>query len=190
MFSDETMMRQFHSYRTYVRRPPGERNNNRYCIPSAKYSPSVMIWGSISARGPGGIWFAPPRRTINAAVYLQILQGNLPVIMDANQCTHFQHDGAPCHTAKVVKQWLSNQHIQLLDKWPGSSPDLNPIENCWSMLKKKVASLKPTSLADLVEKTRIVWQQEITEAYCVSLIHSMPSRIRAVLQAKGGNTKY
>jgi transposase len=190
MFSDETMIRQFYSFMPYVRRPWNQRYNSRFCVPTAKYSPSIMIWGSISCKGTAGLWFMPQGTTINAATYLSILQENLPVHMPQHNCTILQHDGAPCHSARTVRNWLAVNNYQVLERWPGSSPDLNPIEHCWALVKKKVMLLKPTSRQDLQEKIKTVWEHHITPEYCHSLIESMPSRILAVLAAKGGNTRY
>jgi transposase len=189
-FSDETSIKQFYACNSRVRRPVGERYNNRYITPRVKMSPSVMIWGSISGQGRGGLWFMPQNTMINAAVYLQILKEMLPHFMLVHSCTHFQQDGAPCHTARVAKAWISEQGIELINLWPGSSLDLNPIENCWAIVKKKVSFYKPTSTKDLIEKIKQVWCREITPEYCEGLLHSMPARIAAVLAAKGGLTKY
>ena len=71
-----------------------------------------------------------------------------------------------------------------------NSPDLNVIENCWHMLKRKVASYNPSSTKELKEKILKVWSQEITQDYCKKLVESMPSRIKAVLKNKGKHTKY
>ena len=48
--------------------------------------------------------------------------------MEIKRCSHFQHDGAPCHQTKAVKKWLGEAGIEILGPWPGNSPDLNPRE--------------------------------------------------------------
>lgn len=85
---------------------------------------------------------------------------------------------------------MKRQNIATIGPWPGSSPDLNIIENCWAVIKKKVSALRPTSVKDLINKFKVVWCQEISSDYCKKLAHSMPQRIAAVLEARGGPTKY
>ena len=92
-------------------------------------------------------------------------------------------DGAPCHTARILTQWIHQQDFQLLEGWPGNSPDLNPIENCRSQLKKRVAELQPKGTADLIENLKIVWSQQVSSGYCRQLLDLMPARIMAVLAA-------
>ena len=193
LFSDETMVRQFASYTTHVRRPPGKRNSPHYVSTTAKHSVSVMIWGCLSGTGRGGLWFVPDKETVTASSYLNILHEKLPIWMPQREATVFQHDGAPVHTAKRVKQWLDPwlqaQGFQMLERWPGSSPDLNIIENAWFLLKKQVSALKPTSRNDLIVKIRDVWARHITPEYCRNLATSMSRRIAAILASKGHYSK-
>lgn len=190
MFSDESTVSQFYAFTRQVRRPPNQRYNERYVVPTVKNAPKVMIWGAISANGRCGLWFMPEGTTINGPVYLGILQEKLLNFMNITQCDTFQQDGAPCHQTKAVKKWLEESHIKLLGPWPGNSPDLNPIENCWMLVKKKVSEMNPTSISSLKEAIKTVWVKEISNEYCEKLIYSMPDRIQSVLKNKGKHTKY
>jgi len=42
---------------------------------------------------------------------------------------------ASAHNAKFIRAAIVNMRIKLLD-WPANSPDLNPIEGVWSLLKE------------------------------------------------------
>lgn len=190
LFSDETQIVQFSSYKGNIRRPARQRFNPRYTVSTVKNSNSVMVWGSISALGRGGLWFCPKGSTINAAVYKSILQEKLQVHSQRLRCTFFQHDGAPCHRAKAVKQWLDSEQIAVIGPWPGQSPDLNPIEMCWTKLKANVSKKNSTSYADLIENIKKVWCLEIEADYCKKLVDTMPDRLAAVIAAKGGPTRY
>jgi transposase len=190
MFSDESTFTQFYSACRYVRRPANQRYNMRYVVPTVKQAPTTMVWGSFCGSGRGGIWFMPKNTTINGQVYLSILQDKLETHMGILNCTTFQHDGAPCHRAATVTRWINGQGINILGPWPGSSPDLNPIENLWMYMKRKVAEEHPTSEVSLVEAIKRVWVNHISPAYCETLVNSMPGRLKAVLANKGQYSKY
>lgn len=190
MFSDETIIRQFSRAVIRVRRPVGKRYCLRYVRPSVKNCPQVMIWGAISSKGRAAISFVPPGKTMDAKRYLSILKDKLPDHMSIHRCDYFQHDGAPCHRAKLVSDWIERSGFQVLQPWPGSSPDLNPIENCWSVLKKKVRCKFSNSLEDLKKNILKVWTREISPDFCKSLIDSMPRRISQVLANRGQSSKY
>ena len=49
----------------------------------------------------------------------------------------FQKDNAPNHTARVVKEWIQSQNVNILES-SLNSPDLNIIENIWGLLSHKV----------------------------------------------------
>ncbi|CAK1580671.1 unnamed protein product [Parnassius mnemosyne] len=100
----------------------------------------------------------------------------------------FQHDNDPKHMANSVKYFLSEQRISVLN-WPTNSLDLNPIENLWYIVKKKVSNKRNTSQNELYEAFIEAWNSIPLEK-CMKLIESMPRRCSAVIENKGYATKY
>ena len=100
----------------------------------------------------------------------------------------FQQDLAPAHTAKTTKTWFNDHGITVLD-WPANSPDLNPIENLWGIAKRKMKDMRPNNAKELKAAIEASWSS-ITPQQCHRLIASMPRRIKAVIHAKGAQTKY
>ncbi len=101
----------------------------------------------------------------------------------------FQHDRAPCHKANVITTWLEEQNIDILGPWPGNSPDLNPIENLLSILKRWVDKQKPTN-SDLLQALIMQEWAAISQDLAQKLIESIPGRIEEVLNEKGQHCKY
>jgi hypothetical protein len=75
--------------------------------------------------------------------------------------------------------------------WPAQSPDLNPLEHLWGHLKRRLVEHKhpPTGMEELWRRIEEEWNK-IPAEVCQKLIESMPRRIEAVIEAKGGYTKY
>ena len=197
IFSDESCIQQFGSRKHSVWRPVGKRFDEKKKQQTMKHSPKIMIWGAMSVKGTAGLFFLTPGTTMNGAKYLELLKNKLQLHMNVRECTIFMQDGppchkakiAPCHKAKIVSNFLKSKKIQVLD-WPGNSPDLNPIENLWVILKNKVAEEQPSSLKQMENVIKKVWTLGITSEYCCKLIVSMPRRFKMVIDNKGGHTKY
>jgi len=58
-------------------------------------------------------------------------------------------DNAPPHRSIRTNEYKELSGIRTLD-WPARSPDLNPIENVWSWMKKVIR--KPTKLGETLIK--------------------------------------
>ena len=150
---------------------------------------SVMIWAGMSVNGTTGLFFQSPGTTINGKKYVDLLKDKLELHIAIYKCKMSMQDSAPCHRSKVVTQFLKSKKIQIQD-WPESSPDLNPIENLWTVLKDKVSEKQPTNTKKLEETIEAIWVLELSAEYCRSLVESMPKRLVAVIKAKGEPTKY
>ncbi|KAG2761572.1 hypothetical protein PC116_g9081 [Phytophthora cactorum] len=80
--------------------------------------------------------------------------------------------------------------VQLL-VWPARSPDLNPIENVWAILARKVYSRgkQYNSLQDLTAAVMVAWDS-VTIKELRDLIDTMPSRCFEVARKGGDTTHY
>ncbi|CAI9563910.1 unnamed protein product, partial [Staurois parvus] len=68
------------------------------------------------------------------------------------------------------------------------SPDLNPIEHLWGILKRKVEERKVSNIHQPRDDVMEEWKRTPV-ATCEALVTSMPKRVKAVLENNGGHTK-
>jgi len=191
MFSDESTFKCIQMRHRSVRRPKGSSPfNSRYTVKTVKHPDGVMVWGCFSGnKGSGGLYFLPKNVTMNADRYIEVLRDHLEVQFQIHQCQIFMHDSAPCHKARKVTKWLQDSNIPVLD-WPGNSPDLNPIENCWNLMKQNLDSCNTSSVPILKEELKKLWLLRLNHQMFKNLAESMPRRLQMVINNKGEMTKY
>ncbi len=148
-----------------------------------------MIWAAMSSAGVGQLCFL--KSTVNAAIYQEILEHFMLPSADklyGDADFIFQQDIAPAHTAKGTKSWFNDHGVTVLD-WPANSPDLNPIENLWGIVKRKMKDTRPINEDELKAIVKETWAS-IPPQQCHKLITSTPRWIEAVIKAEGAPTKY
>ena len=88
-----------------------------------------------------------------------------------------------------TKQWHTKQDVRLFGDWLGNSADLNPIESLRSQIKQLHNKEHTTLAAGLKRIALNVWRK-LLPTYLKSLYKSMLRRMKVVLDAQGGHTKY
>jgi len=150
-----------------------------------------MVWAAFYGKGKTDICFTTKK--MNSLAYLQILQDNLLPFLEAHSddITHYQQDNAPVHTSNVSQAWFRDNNIELLP-WPALSPDMNPIENLWGLLARKVYRNGRRQFAHLDDLKKAILDSWATigNDVLVKLADSMPKRCMDVIQSKGSKINY
>ena len=140
----------------------------------------------MSATGVGELYFI--EGNMNSNMYCEILQQSMiPSLQKLGRRAMFQHDNDPKHTSKMTTALLKRLRVKVMD-WPSMSPELNPIEYLWGILKQKVEVCKVSNICQL----HVIMEEwkSIPVATCEALVNSMPRRVKAVLDNDGDHTKY
>ncbi|KAB5587559.1 hypothetical protein CTheo_9002 [Ceratobasidium theobromae] len=195
VFSDEVRIELFgaDSGQYYWRFPKQSPYDPRFTKKTISHGGGgIFVWGCITHEGVGRLYHIDG--TLTAVKYIEILRDGFFGTLADYRITPFdiifQHDRDPKHTALLTQRWLQSRHINVLP-WPAKSPDLNIIEHVWWYLKQRVCTHEPP--ASNKEELWCIVQKEwrkISPEYIANLYDSMPHRVLAVYDAKGGNTCY
>jgi hypothetical protein len=94
-----------------------------------------------------------------------------------------QQDNDPKHTSRVAKEFINKKVLELLE-WPSNSPDLNPIENYWNVIKRRVEKRKPGNIDEL-EKYMNEDMEKPKASFLINFVSSMKDRCLAVIFSNG-----
>jgi transposase len=153
LFVDETRIKLRSSdgrKRVYHRR--GERHSTACVEEVDRFGGGgrIMVWAGVSMhtktpiiRVIGGLTARRYQDNITGPVLVPHFRANRGMIL--------AQDNAPCHSARTTQQFLAGNNIRTLD-WPAKSPDLNPIEHIWDLVKRNAKTLPlPATLTNWKE---------------------------------------
>lgn len=191
IFADESKFNVFGSDgRVMVWRQPNEEMNPINLKPTVKHgNGSVMVWGCISLHGVGDLVVIEGIMT--ASRYVELLKGHLKQSaekMGILKSFKYYEDNDPKHKARLVQEWQLYNCPKVV-RPPPQSPDLNPIENVWDELDRRVRQTPVSSKVELEKRLREEWAR-IDVDYLRKVISNMPNRLRCVIRNNGYPTKY
>lgn len=191
LFTDETHFIVQGQRSKFVRRSQNEQLTPAHIDQTVKHPVKKMFWGCFSYMGVGSL--VPIDGMMNSQKYKSMLEQHLNKELEKCQPQGgaiLQQDSAPCHKSKEMMKYFQDKEITVLD-WPGNSPDLNPIENLWAICKARLRKIDCTTKTKMIEAVIQVWyRDERISENCQKLVESMPKRVKAVIEAKGGHISY
>ena len=187
---------------TFVRPVDQPKEGQYQGLPHRGKQVKQMFWAAFSGaeRRTGLIPLFGDARSerggVNRFVIEELYRRILPILM-VNEDGIFQHDNAPTHTAHVVRDALIKMGIEVME-WPPHSPDLNPIENLWALLKAKIYELRPDLIHmrnnDETKDILVATAQEAWDSLDIRhlqhLSETMPHRVQAIIESQGWYTPY
>jgi transposase len=185
---------------TYTR--PSEQIKKRDVQPVRGSGKGIkkMLWGCFTHNNRSAL--VPmegdpesPGGGVTSRRFQEVYRTWLPRMIPENG--EFMHDGARPHTGLPVRIALAEMRVKVMN-WPANSPDLNPIESLWALMKARIYQLHPelehahddpTTLEALIEAAQEAWNS-IDQGILYRLATTMENRVQAVIDAEGWYTKY
>ena len=196
--TDESSLQMgLHGNRVYVRRPRGD---DMAFLPdyihqdnSKKQSGKIRFFAGFCLNGVSELYFY--EETMTGKKMVEIIKENIipetkRLFGDGVQWL-ILHDNDKRWRSNIVQNYTFNHCIVQLNDgiWPAYSPDLNPIENLWSYLSKKVFDRNPSSVDELKQFAIEEWRN-IPKQLIADLVYSLRTRAYLCLQNNGSKIPY
>jgi transposase len=189
-FSDETHFYLGHAGRVYVQCPVGASHKPEYMHAQPQLKGKVSLWACICAEGLGHaeLYAGDLDSTRHRDILRHSLIKSMREFYPAGPWL-FQQDNVRFHTTPETIDFLHGKGVTHLDDWSPWSPDLNPIENLWNMLKARVYARYPQSLEELEAVIREE-HAAIDLKFIAHICRSMPRRLQLVIDYEGHKIPY
>ena len=96
----------------------------------------INDWAAISRNGRSGIEFFT--NNMDSDFYWEVLKRIIKSLKKMGETKSIlQWDNAPSHVSTKALEFYEKNKIERIE-WPTKSPDLNPIENIWAIVKREL----------------------------------------------------
>ena len=153
VFNDESMFCTFNNSRIEkIRWFDIERLCHTGMKKTVQHFLQVRVWKCFSRFGVG--LFKRKNGKLNSMTYQNYIVGKCSVF--PYRSFIFQHDNVLCHRSASIVYFLTARNINILE-WPAYSPDPNPIENSWNIIKRKINDLQFSTWLQMWMKIQKIW---------------------------------
>jgi len=198
LFSDEATFTRAgifnnHNTHSWQQENPHEVHRFRY-----QHRFSINVWAGIVGDFLIGPYLMPS--PLNGQQYVSFLRETLPLLLDdvpldVRRRMWFQHDGAPAHSTRDVRQYLNetfgNRWIGRYGPvtWPPRSPDLTPLDfYLWGHMKTLVYETPVQSEMDLVARVAVAAGDIAEDRRMLSLLQeSLQRRCQLCIEVGGSH---
>jgi hypothetical protein len=145
----------------------------------------VMVWAGMSSEGV--LHVERVQGMLDAAKFSDMVCGDALASIHAVHGTDFvlQQDNAAPHRAALTRETLKACGVEVME-WPSLSPDLNPVENLWSIIVRNVYSDGRSYSSDeelwvAVKRAALAVPKETAQC----LVEDVRKRLLKVLELQG-----
>ena len=191
IFSDESSFRNHRSCARKVWRMRGVEGSVKASMFAATKEIRINVWGAISVDGIFSL--KKVANKFDGLMYLHVLEEVMPQLSQKRPTFIWMQDNASIHERGEVLDYFEHNEIPRL-MWPARSPDLNPIENLWGYITRKLDAMVDANGEATTEDE--LWQRvqrcanETSTQFFKNLYESLLKRVKLVIEKDGFFTKY
>lgn len=175
-------------------------NPNFHIESRDQYSFKTNVWAGILNNRIIGPYFF--RHNLNSETYYQFLSNQIfdilhEIPLNIRSTLWYQHDGAPCHSARIINEYLDTLFNERwigrysANPWPARSPDLTPMDYfLWGYLKNMVYSERPFQNIDDLERIITEKMHQIPAGMIQNSVTDFVRRTVVCMERDGGHVEF